>query len=84
VLSVRRRLTVPTFGIASYGTDSRTVARTSLQFTPETTLITAARDGKARIIAVATGSYTTAELADAGAGTVLADLSAVKASKPPR
>jgi phosphoglycolate phosphatase len=99
------------FGIASYGTDSdtradlvaiardRAAARTSLEFTPDTTLIigdtpadvTAARDGGARIIAVATGSYSTAELAGAGAGTVLADLSdtpaflaAVEASKPPR
>jgi phosphoglycolate phosphatase len=78
---------------------ARAAARISLQFTPDTTLIigdtpadvTAARDGKARIIAAATGSYSTAELADAGAGTVLADLSdtpeflaAVKASRPPR
>jgi phosphoglycolate phosphatase-like HAD superfamily hydrolase len=37
--------------------------------------VTAARDGRARIIAVATGIYTTQQLADAGAGTVLDDLS---------
>lgn len=40
--------------------------------------VIAARDGAARIVAVATGRHTTDELAEAGAETVLADLTSTK------
>jgi phosphoglycolate phosphatase len=61
----------------------RAARRTGHQFSAESTLligdtpadVTAARDGHARIIAVASGDYSTADLAEAGATTVLADLS---------
>jgi phosphoglycolate phosphatase len=51
-------------------------------FGPDTTVligdtpadVVAAREGRARMVAVATGSYSAENLADAGAGTVLADL----------
>jgi phosphoglycolate phosphatase len=60
----------------------RAARRTGHQFAPETTLIIgdtpadiiAARDGQARVIAVATGDYTAADLARAGAAVVLPDL----------
>jgi phosphoglycolate phosphatase-like HAD superfamily hydrolase len=60
----------------------RVEAARGIRFDPATTVLIgdtphdvgAALDGGARIIAVATGSYTAAALADAGAGTVLDDL----------
>jgi len=60
----------------------RAAQRTGIPFGPDTTVligdtpsdIEAARDGGARIIAVATGSFSTDDLAAAGASTVLPDL----------
>jgi phosphoglycolate phosphatase-like HAD superfamily hydrolase len=65
----------------------RASERTGHEFGPETTVligdtpgdIAAARDGGARIIAVATGASTAAELTAAGAGTVLPDLTSTTA-----
>lgn len=65
----------------------RAARLTARQFSPDSTLligdtpadVTAARDGHARIIAVASGDFSTADLADAGAGTVLPDLSSTTA-----
>lgn len=77
----------------------RAAARTGHRFGPATTVligdtpadVTAACDGGARIIAIATGSYSVHDLAEAGAGTVLADLAntaaflaAVDSCKPPQ
>lgn len=61
----------------------RAAERTGHQFSPQTTVligdtpadITAAQDGAARIIAVATGNFSVEDLATAGATTVLTDLS---------
>lgn len=61
----------------------RASSHTGHTFSPDTTVIIgdtpadviAARDGQARIVAVATGRNTPAELADAGADIVLPDLS---------
>jgi phosphoglycolate phosphatase len=63
----------------------RATARTGYEFEKETTVligdtpadITAARDGSARIVAVATGQHSTADLADAD--TVLTDLTSIPA-----
>ena len=60
----------------------RVAAARGIRFDPATTVligdtphdVTAALDGGARIIAVATGRYTAADLIAAGAGTVLDDL----------
>jgi phosphoglycolate phosphatase len=60
----------------------RAARRAGYHFAPETTLIIgdtpadiiAARDGQARVIAVATGDYTAADLTRAGAAVVLPDL----------
>ncbi|HTE83366.1 MAG TPA: HAD hydrolase-like protein, partial [Dehalococcoidia bacterium] len=41
--------------------------------------VTAAQDGAARIIGVASGDFSTDDLADAGAATVLADLTSIAA-----
>jgi phosphoglycolate phosphatase len=65
----------------------RAAERTGHQFGPQSTVligdtpadVTAAQDGAARIIAVATGNYSTDDLATAGATTVLADLSSTTA-----
>jgi phosphoglycolate phosphatase-like HAD superfamily hydrolase len=65
----------------------RATDRTGLPFGPESTVligdtpadVAAARDAGARIIAVATGRSSTDELADAGAATVLADLTSTAA-----
>jgi phosphoglycolate phosphatase len=65
----------------------RAAQRTGHSFDPESTVligdtpadVAAARDGGARIIAVATGRSTAAELAAAGASTVLPDLTSTAA-----
>lgn len=65
----------------------RAMQRTGCSFTPESTVligdtpsdVIAARDGGAQIIAVATGASSVAELAAAGAGTVLPDLTSTTA-----
>lgn len=77
----------------------RADSRTGRTFGPGTTIligdtpadVTAARQGQARIVAVATGSYSPQDLADAGAKTILADLTdtsalqaAIDASEPPQ
>jgi phosphoglycolate phosphatase len=65
----------------------RAAERTGHTFSPDTTVligdtpadVTAAHDGAARIIAVATGDFGTSDLAAAGATTVLADLTSIAA-----
>ncbi len=60
----------------------RAASRAAGVFGPGTTIligdtpadVTAARDGRARIVGVASGSYSAQDLADAGAKTVLGDL----------
>ncbi|MDQ2873945.1 MAG: haloacid dehalogenase-like hydrolase [Actinomycetota bacterium] len=65
----------------------RAARHTGHEFGPQSTLligdtpadVTAARDGHARIIAVASGDFSPADLAEAGATTVLAGLSSTAA-----
>lgn len=65
----------------------RATQRTGRSFTPQSTVligdspadVTAARDGGARIIAVATGASSVTELTAAGAGTALPDLTSTTA-----
>jgi phosphoglycolate phosphatase len=65
----------------------RATQRTGIPFGPDSTVlvgdtpsdVTAARDGGARIIAVATGRFSPGDLAAAGASTVLADLTSTAA-----
>jgi len=65
----------------------RATERTGIPFGPQSTVligdtptdVAAARDGPARIIAVATGDFSVDDLAEAGAATVLADLTSTTA-----
>jgi phosphoglycolate phosphatase len=66
---------------------SRAIQRTGCPYGPESTVligdtpadVAAAQDGGARVIAVATGNFSTDDLAAAGASTILADLTSTAA-----